>query len=91
MEPVVLATEFPLSELWGTAIGFVGMFTAVIFAMGIGSRNLAIGAFGAYLSFAYFAMATDIAVLEPLLFVTLTLIIIAAAMKAWRMEGVDVS
>lgn len=79
----------PLSELWGSALGFVLIWIAVVAGIGIGSRNLAIGAVGGYLSFTYFALAAGIGLLETVLYVSLTLVIIGFSFKLWRLEGLD--
>lgn len=77
----------PLGELWGTALGFVIIFTASVFAIGLASRNLAIGGMGSFLAFSYFATQTEIGLLETLMYVVLTLVIVGTAMKVWRLEG----
>lgn len=80
---------FPLGALWGSTIGAVTILVAVVGAIGLGSKNLAVGSMGAYLAFAYFATETADPVLEPILYVTLMLVIIGTAMKVWRLEGFD--
>lgn len=79
----------PLGELWGTTVGFMIVWIAVVTAMGMGSRTLAVPALAAYVTFAYFAVQTEHAVLQPVFYVTLVLVIVGTAMKAWRLEGFE--
>lgn len=79
----------PLGELWGTTVGFMIITIAVITAIGMGSRTLAVPALGAYVTFSYFAVETGHAVLQPTFYVTLVLVIVGTAMKAWRLEGFE--
>lgn len=80
----------PYPELWGSALGFIILWCAVIFGIGLLAENLAIGAAGAYMAFSIFALETDVAVLEPLWMSTLVLIVIGMAFKLWRLEGLGV-
>lgn len=91
MDPVVLdiGDLLPLGALWGTALGFIVIFVAVVVAIGMGSRNLSVGAFGGYLAFIYFAMETEMALLQPLLYATVVLVILGAVFKLWRLEGFE--
>jgi hypothetical protein len=91
MDAVILGIGdlFPLGALWGSVIGAVTILTALVGAIGLGSKNLAVGSMGAYLAFAFFATETGDPVLEPILYVSLTVVIIGTAMKFWRLEGLD--
>lgn len=93
MDPVVIldiGDLLPLGELWGTAIGFVVLMTAVVGAIGLGGRNMAVGAMGAYLTFTYYAVEANIGLLENILWVSLTMVILATVYKIWRLEGFTV-
>lgn len=79
----------PLGELWGTTVGFMVVWIAVITAIGMGSRTLAVPALAAYVTFAHFAVETGHAILQPTFYVTLVLVIVGCAMKAWRLEGFE--
>lgn len=79
----------PLGELWGTTVGFMVVWIAVITAMGMGSRTLAVPALAAYTTFVYFATQTGHAVMMPVVYTTLVLVIIGTAMKMWRLEGFE--
>jgi hypothetical protein len=80
--------QLPLEAIWGSAAGFIAMMVLAIAGIGIMSKSLSIPAMGAYLTFAYYASETGIAVLEPTFYVTLTLIALGVAFKLWRLEGV---
>lgn len=84
-----IGSRLPLGELWGTAVGFVIMFIVVVMAIGMSSRSLTVGAFGGYLAFAYFAVESGLSVMEPILYVSLVLVILGAIMKTWRLEGFE--
>lgn len=81
--------QLPLEPLWNTAIGFTVLSMAVVGGIGIGGRNLAVASMGAYMVFAFYATTADIPFLEPVMYVTLTLIIIGSMMKLWRLEGFE--
>lgn len=82
--------DLPLEPLWGSAMGFIILFVSAVGAIGLGSRNLAVGAMGAYLAYTHFAVESEIQILQTLLYVTLTLVIIGTAFKVWRLEGFEV-
>lgn len=84
-----IGDRLPLSELWGSDIGFVVMMVVAIACIGLAGRNLAVSAMAAYLVFAFYASTAGHPILEPLLYVTLTLIIIGSIMKVWRLEGFE--
>lgn len=84
-----IGSRLPLSELWGTAIGFITIWIFSIGAIGLGARNLSIGSLGAYCSFVYLAIETQIGVLQPLLWVSLVLVMVGTAAKLWRAEGLS--
>lgn len=81
--------NFPLADVWGSAIGFITIFVIAVGAIGLGSRSLAVASMSAYLTFAYFASQSGIVLLENILYVTLTLVAIGTAMKMWRLEGFE--
>lgn len=81
---------FPLGELWDSTLGFILIFTAVVGAIGLGSRSLAVASYGAFLTFAYFAITVDNALLTTLLYAVLTLVVVGSAFKVWRLEGFEV-
>lgn len=92
MDPVsvgatLLQTDWPLSDVWGTTIGFITLFVIAVGAIGMLSRKLTIAMWGAYMTFVFFAVETDIVVLETTLYVTVTLVIIGTVFKLWRFEG----
>jgi len=55
--------------------------------LGMASKSMAVAAWGGYMSFATFAIVSDISLLENILIVTLVLIFIGFAFKFWRLEG----
>lgn len=81
--------EFPLPALWGNAIGFTILFTAMTFGVGLASRNLSIGAFGGFLVFQYMVIEADLVALQPIVYVVLTLILVSFGFKLWRTEGLE--
>lgn len=85
----MIDVAFPLSDIWGTAIGFISIMTFVVGAMGLGSKSLAVSSLAAYVTFLYYAVETEIQLLQTIAYITLTLIIIAMAMKLWRAEGFE--
>lgn len=89
MDPVILdiGSRLPLDSVWGSAIGFVAIAVASVGVVGFGARSLSIGAVGAYTLFIYYAVETEIDVLQPLMYVTLALVIIGTAFKLWRAEA----
>lgn len=89
MNEFVLLVDWPLESIWGTAVGFVAFFVLAVGLIGIISKSLAIPIYGAYMAFAYFATTANIPVLEPVLYVTLVLVIVGTAFKLVRLEGVD--
>lgn len=89
VEAVMQVDNFPLADVWGSAIGFITLFVMAVGAIGLGSRSLSVGAMGAYLTFAYYASTSDIVLLENILYVTLALVAIGSAMKMWRLEGFE--
>lgn len=92
MDGIVLldiGSRLPLGELWGTAVGFVIMFTVVVMAIGMSSRSLTVGSFGGYLAFMYFGIETNLAVLKPIVYTSIVLVITGAVMKMWRLEGFE--
>jgi len=84
-----IGSRLPLSSLWGSAVGFVVIAVFAVGAIGFGARSLSIGAVGAYTLFVYYAVETSIGVLQPLLYVTLALVIIGTSAKLWRAEGLS--
>jgi hypothetical protein len=89
MDPMILLqVDWPLGDVWGSAIGFIALFILFVAAIGLLSKSLAVAAMGAYLTFAYYATETDLVLLETVLYVTLTLLAIGVAFKLWRSEGV---
>lgn len=90
MDPMIIldiGSRLPLSELWGSAIGFIAIMVSVVTAIGFGARSLSIGAVGGYVIFVYYAIETGIQILQPLLYVTLALVIIGTSFKLWRAEA----
>jgi len=83
-----LGPEFPLSDVWGSTVGFVAVMVAFVGMIGLGSRNLSVGALGAYMMFAYYASESGVVLLETILYATLILVILGMSFKLWRLEGV---
>jgi hypothetical protein len=84
---LLLQVDWPLSDVWGSGVGFIAFMVAGIGAMGLASRSLSVGIMGAILTFAYYATETSIVVLETTLYVVLTLIIVGMSFKLWRTEA----
>lgn len=81
--------ELPLSELWASAVGFVLLLTLVVAGIGLASRSLAVGAYGGYLTFAFFAVHSKIGVLTPILYASLVMIVLGTSFKIWKLEGTE--
>lgn len=79
----------PLKGLWDSASGFIVLYTTFIGAIGVGSKNLAVGALGAFLAFVYLSINADITFFENLAYVAITTVIIGVGFKFWRLEGMD--
>lgn len=89
MDPMtLLQVNWPLEDVWSTAIGFIAIMILFVGSIGLLSRSLAVAAMGAYLIFAYYSIETGIVLLETILFPTLALLAIGVAFKLWRSEGV---
>lgn len=90
MDVIILdiSNLLPLGDVWGSAIGFVAIMIFAVGAIGIGARSLSIGAAGGFTLFVYYAITAELAILQPLVFVTLVLIIVGVGFKIWRAEGV---
>lgn len=88
-ELVLQLDNFPLADVWGSAVGFIMLMMIAIGAIGLGSRSLAVGAMAMYLTFAYYASQSGIVLLENILYVTLALVALGSAMKMWRLEGFE--
>lgn len=84
MTPIL---QMGLFDIFGSFMGFVTFWVMAIAILGMASRSLAVGALGAYLSFAHFAIETQQELLRGILIVTLVLIMIGMAFKFWRLEG----
>lgn len=84
-----IGTRLPLGELWGTAEGFVILMVVSITAIGVVSRSLTVGAFGGYLTFVYYAIESELSVMQPPLYATLVLVILGAVFKTWKLEGFE--
>ena len=76
-----------LPEMLDDPYVFITMITLAGGVFGLASRSMAIGAWGAYLIFAYFAITSGFALLENILYVTLVLIFVGFGFKIWRLEG----
>lgn len=84
-----IGEKLPLGELWGTEIGFILLVVASIGVIGLSGRSLAVGSMGAFLTFGFYAVETQNAFLQPLLYVVVVTVIVGTAMKLWRSEGFE--
>lgn len=76
-----------IDALWDNFLVFVTIAVGAMGALaGLASRSAAVGAFIAYMTFAYIAVSTGDGLLTNILYVTLVLIIIGMAFKMWRLE-----
>lgn len=87
IELLPLAVDWPLEEVWATAVGFIAVMVISIGAMGLASKTLSVAVMGAYLTFSYYAATAGIEVLETTSFVTHTLVVVGMAFKLWRTEA----
>lgn len=81
-----IGSRLPLGPIWGSLVGFIGIMMAVTFGIGLGSKNLSIGAIGAFLMFSHLTMNVDNSFLNNIFLVTLVLVIIAFSFKMYRSE-----
>lgn len=81
--------QLPLEALWGSAVGFVLLVTFAVAGIGLASRSLAVGAYGSYMAFAFFAVHSNIGVLTPILYASLVMIVLGTSFKLWKLEGTD--
>lgn len=86
---IPLETTWPLADVWGSPAGFVTIFVMAIGMLGIGTKSLVLPATASYTTFVYFAVETQIGVLQPPLYGSLVLVCVGVAMKLWRAEGLD--
>lgn len=76
-----------IDELWDNFLVFVAVAVGAMGALaGLASKSMALGAFAAYMTFAFIAIETGHQLLTNILYVTLVLIIIGMAFKLWRLE-----
>ena len=66
---------------------FITMMVGAVGMIGLASKSLAVGAWGAYLTFAYYAVEADMALLTNILYVTLVLVFVGFGFKIWKLEG----
>lgn len=81
-----VGSRLPLGPIWGSLVGFIAIMVAVPFFIGLGSKNLSIGAIGGYLMFAHLTMSVDNQFLNNIFIVTLVLVIVAFSFKLYRSE-----
>lgn len=86
MDAIVLQSAFPLESLWGSTIGFVAIMVIVVGGIGLFAKSLSVAINGAYLTFVWYAIETDIQLLEIVLYPTLVLISIGSVFKLVRTE-----
>lgn len=85
-----IGSRLPLGPVWGSLIGFVAIMVSVPVFIGLGGRNLSVGAVGGYLMFAHLSIASETQFLDNLFIVTLVLMIIAFSFKIYRSEVSEV-
>lgn len=73
-------------ELWNNYRAFVAAVVLGFAAIGMWGRSLTVGAFVAYLAFAYIAITTETTLLQNILYVTIVLVFLGFAFKLWRLE-----
>lgn len=66
---------------------YVTLVVLVTMAVGISSRSLAVGSFGAYVTFIYLAISSNNQLFNQIAIVTLVLTAVGFAFKFWRLEG----
>ena len=88
MELVVpMDSVFPLSEIWGTTVGFIVLLSAAVGAIGLASRSMAVASISAYLTFVYLSMYAEASIINDIMVITLILVTLGFAFKLWRHEG----
>jgi len=75
-----------IGGLWRSYEVFVSMVVLAFAVIGMWGRSLSLGAFLAYLAFAYLAVTTGTPLFENILYVTIVLVFIGFAFKLWRLE-----
>ena len=75
-----------IGELWNNYRAFVAAVILAFAGIGMWSKSLAVGAFLAYVVFAYIAVVTQTVLFENILYVTLVLTFVGFAFKLWRLE-----
>lgn len=75
-----------LDDLWQNYYAFVAFVVLAFASIGLWGRSLALGAFVAYLAFAYIAITTGTALFVQLLYVTAILVFVGVGFKLYRAE-----
>jgi hypothetical protein len=73
-------------ELWNNYRAFVAGVVLAFATIGLWAKSLAVGAFVAYMAFAYLAVTTGTVLFETILYVTIILVFLGMAFKLWRLE-----
>jgi len=84
---IPLFVDWPLADVWGSAVGFIAVMVIVVGAIGMASKTLSVAMMGGYLTFSYYAATSGITVLETTSYVTHTLVVVGMAFKLWRTEA----
>jgi TctA family transporter len=78
--------KLPLDPLWSSTVGFVAVFCLVVFAIGLASKNLAVGATGAYVMFVHFGVLVEDTMIQQTMYVSLVMVALGLAFKLWNTE-----
>jgi len=84
IDPVIL--QAGIGQLWSSYTVYVAVLVLAFAVIGMWGRSMSLGAFLAYLAFAYIAVTTGTPLFENILYVTIVLVFIGFAFKLWRLE-----
>lgn len=81
------AGEIPLSDLWGSTLGFLAIAITTMGVIGMGSGSMTIAALSAFTFFAYVASTASIQVMTNVLYISIVVMCVGLGFKIIRMEA----
>jgi hypothetical protein len=76
----------PPQPLWESTVGFISVFLGAVFLIGASSRNLAVGAVGAYVMFVHYGVELQNTMIQQTMYVSLVIVALGLAFKLWNTE-----
>lgn len=77
----------PPQPLWESTVGFISVFLGAVFLIGASSRNLAVGAVGAYTLFVHYGVELQSnTMIQQVMYVSLIMVALGVGFKLWNTE-----